>query len=126
MKKVFLYFIIGLMTIFWFTFCIAQGSIPAKVIEVQLNQNFTITLEANKTTGYEWQFAEPIDESTVQLISSDYLVEKTELVGVGGKQVWIFKALKPGKTELAFKYVRPWEKNLPPVNKESFEIIINQ
>lgn len=122
MKKL----IIGLVVITWFTCCFAAELKQAKVIEVQLGQNFTITLEANKTTGYEWQFAKPLDESMVQLISSEYLVNKTKLIGAGGKQVWVFKALKIGKTTIPFKYVRPWEKENPPVNEAFFTIVIRK
>ncbi|MEI6832327.1 MAG: protease inhibitor I42 family protein, partial [Candidatus Omnitrophota bacterium] len=109
MKK----FIIGLVAITWFTCCFAAELKQAKVIKVQLGQNFTITLEANKTTGYEWQLANPLDESMVQLISSEYLTRKTKLLGVGGKQVWVLKALKTGKMTISFKYIRPREKENP-------------
>lgn len=95
-------------------------------MEAQAGQNFTIILKANATTGYQWQFAKPLDENLVQLINSKYLADKTKLVGAGGKQVWIFKALKAGQANISFKYVRPWEKNTPPQNEESFVIVIKQ
>jgi len=125
MKKLII-FLIGLLTVGWFHFCLAQEPKQAKVIEAKAGESFTITLEANKTTGYEWQFAKPLDESMVHLVSSDYLVEKTELVGVGGKQVWVFKAQKAGETAISFKYVRSWEKDIPPVNEETFMIAIKK
>ena len=108
------------------SYCLAQDLKQPKVIEVQAGQNFTIVLRTNLTTGYKWQFAKPLDESIVQLISSEYLANKTKLVGVGGKQVWIFKAIKAGQTDISFKYVRHWEKNTPPQNEESYLIIIKQ
>jgi inhibitor of cysteine peptidase len=106
--------------------CFAQDLKQAKVIEAQAGQNFTIILKSNPTTGYQWQLAKPLDESIVQLISPEYLTDKTKLVGAGGKQVWVFKALKAGQTNISLKYVRPWEKNTPPQNEESFVIIIKQ
>jgi len=105
------------------SFCFAEPK-QVKTIETQVGQNFTITLEANVTTGYQWQLAKPLDENMLQLISADYLADKTGLVGAGGKQVWIFKVLKTGKTMVSFKYVRPWEKNNLPEEEESFVIII--
>ena len=95
-------------------------------MEVQAGQSFTITLEANKTTGYEWQLAKPLDKRMVKLIGSEYLVDKTGLIGAGGKQVWVFKALKKGKTNIYMRYVRPWEKDIPPVKEEHFLIIIKK
>jgi inhibitor of cysteine peptidase len=123
MKKIILF---TLVIAFLASFCFAEKSKQAKVIEVQAEQNFTITLKANATTGYQWQLAKPLNESIVQLISSEYLADKTKLVGAGGKQVWIFKALKAGQTNISLKYVRPWEKNAPPQNEESYLIIIKQ
>lgn len=107
-------------------FCFAKEPGQNKSIETQSGQSFTITLEANATTGYQWQFAKPLDESLLKLVGSEYLPDKTELVGVGGKQVWVFQAIKAGKTVVYFKYVRPWEKNNPPEKEELFTITIRE
>ena len=104
--------------------CFAQEPQQAKTIEVQAGHDFTITLEANATTGYRWQFARPLDESAIQLVSSEYLADKTGLAGSGGKQVWVLKALKTGSSSITFRYIRPWEKNMPPEKEELFIIII--
>lgn len=108
------------------SYCFAEKSKQPKVIEVQAGQNFMIIMKVNATTGYQWQFAEPLDESIVQLINSKYLADKTKLVGAGGKQVWIFKALKAGQTNISLKYVRPWEKNTPSQNESYYLVIIKQ
>ncbi|MFA6281637.1 MAG: protease inhibitor I42 family protein [Candidatus Omnitrophota bacterium] len=104
--------------------CLAEDLKPAGAIKVQVGQEFTLALGANATTGYEWQLAKPLDESSFKLISSEYLPDKTELVGAGGKQVWLLKALKSGEVTISFKYVRPWEKDAPPVEEKSFLIKI--
>lgn len=108
------------------SYCFAEELKTPKVIKAQVGHNITIILKSNPTTGYQWQIAKPLDESTLKLISSEYLADKTELVGVGGKQIWRFKTLKSGQTSISFKYVRPWEKNTPPQNEESFVIVIKQ
>jgi inhibitor of cysteine peptidase len=106
--------------------CFAEELKNPKVIKAQVGHNITIILKSNPTTGYQWQIAKPLDETTLKLMSSEYLPDQTNLVGVGGKQVWRFKALKPGETSISFKYVRPWEKNTPPQNEEAFVIVIKQ
>jgi inhibitor of cysteine peptidase len=121
MKKIVLFVLVFVSVV---SFSFAGKLNQAKVIEAQAGQNFTIILKGNATTGYQWQFAKPLDENIVQLISSKYLADKTKLVGAGGKQVWIFKALKAGQTNISFKYVRSWEKNTAPQNEESFVIVI--
>jgi inhibitor of cysteine peptidase len=104
--------------------CFAQGPKQIKTIEVQSGRNFTITLEANATTGYQWQFSRPLDAEAIQLISSEYIADKTGLTGSGGKQVWVFKALKSGKSSIVFQYLRPWEKDNPPEKEEVFQVIV--
>ena len=111
MKKIIL---ILLFLIFSASSCPAQESKPAEMISAQAGRNFTITLPANPTTGYQWQLARPLNVKLIKLISSEYIADDTGLVGSGGKQVWKFKAIKVGRAAVALKYVRPSEKNTKP------------
>ena len=88
-------------------------------ISVAINQEFTITLSANPTTGYSWQAS--YDETMVELVESKYEIPEMEkhervkqgIVGSGGVEIFRFKALKAGKTKIALAYKRPWaEENL--------------
>jgi inhibitor of cysteine peptidase len=106
------------------SFCFAEEPREAKVIEAQVGKNFIIVLKANATTGYQWQFAQPLDESMLRLIRLQYEQDNRELIGAGGKQVWSFKALRAGRATIYFKYVRPWEKNILLVKEESFLVVI--
>jgi inhibitor of cysteine peptidase len=81
---------------------------------------FTITLQANHTTGYSWKLAKPLGEKQVQLQSIDYKQTKPGQIAGGGQEVWTFKAVAEGKTGIHLKYVRPWETNVPPVQTTNF------
>ena len=102
---------------------LAQESKPAEMINAQAGHNFTITLSANPTTGYQWQLARPLNDKMIKLISSEYIADDTGLVGSGGKQVWKFRALTAGRAAIALKYVRPWEKNTTPEVKYFIVVI---
>lgn len=84
-------------------------------ISVNAGKNFMIELKSNPTTGYKWQLAEPLNERIVKLVSSDYLAPNTNLVGAGGKEIWIFKAVKKGEAKIILDYLRPWEKVKPEI-----------
>jgi inhibitor of cysteine peptidase len=116
--------LILLILLFSASFCLAQESKPAEVIDAQVNRNFTITLPSNPTTGYQWQLARPLNNKMIKLIGSEYIAEDTGLVGSGGKQVWKFRALKAGSAAIALKYVRPSEKNVPAASEKIFIIVI--
>ena len=106
----------------------AQGasakSSSAKTIEVSLGQDAVITLEANHTTGYQWQLAKPLEGDLLEFVDTKYIPAETGLIGSGGEEVWTFKTLKKGKAEVCLKYVQPWEKDKPPARQATFMIII--
>lgn len=96
-----------------------------QVFEVKVDQKFTITLAANHTTGYRWELAFVPDNKVVELVSSDYMVTNDDgKVGSGGWEMWTFLAKGLGKAKISFKYVRPWEKEIGPLQTTSFEIIV--
>ena len=102
----------------------AKFSDPTQPIQVSTGQPFTIVLDSNRTTGYQWQLAKPLDASMLQQVDNVYEAPQTNLAGAGGKELWTFKAVGKGKTTIDFHYVRPWEKNTPRATSTSFEIVI--
>lgn len=101
-----------------------EEGISKIVIQIKKGEKFLISLDSNPTTGYSWQLAKPLDEKIIRLVSSKYKAPKTELVGVGGRESWTFKALGRGKTKIIFVYARPWEKGIPPAEEKAVDIIV--
>jgi len=97
---------------------------PSLAIEAEAGKDAVITLESNKTTGFEWQIAEPLSENIIEFKSSEYIALGGKLVGAGGKEVWTFRALGPGKTCIVMKYARPWEKDVAPAKKATFTVSV--
>jgi inhibitor of cysteine peptidase len=89
---------------------IKQYSNPAQRIMVAPGDQFEISLDANETTGYSWKGNEVYDKEMLQLVKSQYVTGQTDRVGAGGKQVYLFKALKSGNTQITLTYKRSWEK----------------
>ena len=83
-----------------------------ETIDISANKEFVvlITLESNPTTGYSWQAS--YDESVLELVEESYELgeyAKQGLVGAGGTELFRFKALKSGETEITMVYKRSWE-----------------
>jgi inhibitor of cysteine peptidase len=83
---------------------------PVQLINTNVNQEFTIALEANQTTGYSWQ---PVFDNTfLELVSQEYKENDNtgkQIMGAGGTAYFHFKSLKSGETKITFSYYRPWE-----------------
>ena len=112
------------VVLFFVLFFAVRNSPNSKIIETNIGESFTITMDSNPTTGYQWQVARQLDAGLVELIGSQYIHPKTDLVGAPGKEEWSFKAIRAGKTIISFDYVRPWEKNELPAQTDTFIIII--
>ena len=110
--------------VFFVLFFAIRDAKNDKIVETAVGKSFTITLDSNPTTGYQWQIARQMDTGLVELIDSQYIAPETNLVGAPGKEEWHFRAIREGKAIISFDYVRPWEKDELPSQTESFIVII--
>jgi len=84
-------------------------------VEVAVDGSLTVTLGSNPTTGFLWsESAEISDQTVLQQTAHEFIAPEDEgdeppAPGTAGKEVWTFKALKKGTTEVSMEYSRPWE-----------------
>jgi len=130
MKKMILVSSFALLTVFLLTACkekqIVIKDVPADKIETIFNvkdaETLTIEIPSNVTTGYKWVLANKIKPNILTKLSNDYVSDESaeNMVGVGGKEIWKFKAEKPGTTFLYFVYQREDKK----IEKELYYKVI--
>jgi inhibitor of cysteine peptidase len=97
---------------------------PARVLRLNTGEEFIITLKSNRTTGYGWQIDRPLEGDKIEQKGLRYTPYDTGLAGSGGEEEWTFKAVRPGRSKIYFKYVRPWEKDKPPAEQKTFNVEI--
>ncbi len=84
---------------------------------------FTISLDANKTTGYSWSAL--VSDTTVLMIEGyDYVVQEPKRLGKGGQEIWRFRGVSPGNVTVLFNYSRPWEKDVPAAKTVTFNVSV--
>lgn len=93
-------------------------------VGIMQEKEFSIVLESNPTTGYKWELLSPLNDNIVQLVKSDFVPAPGGCMGGGGKDIWTFKAVNKGTTNVSFKYIRPWEKDSVPVKEETFTVVV--
>jgi inhibitor of cysteine peptidase len=92
--------------------------------KLKVNDQMTIELLANPSTGYGWQVE--YDKDYLDLLTEDYRTGQKPgdpRVGVGGTSCFTFRALKAGLTKVSLKYQRPWEPE--PIRVETYNVLIN-
>lgn len=94
-------------------------------IAVKAGGTFTIKLEENPTTGYQWSVSVS-DESVVALDKDEYVPDDKsgEMVGSGGTRVLTFKALKAGTAAIDMVYEQSWEPD-PGNEKIQFSVKVS-
>lgn len=90
------------------TYAAFKPTYTTKNINVKLNDELTIALDSNPSTGYEWY--PNYDTNFLEMVSS-YYIPSNENCGAPGTDVFVFKALKTGETDVIFKYQRIWDPN---------------
>jgi len=108
-------------------------------------QLIELSLDANPTTGYSWQYAKkpdtnilvetehgfrqkaPVQGDAKQGADAYFDVDNETrylpMVGAGEVEYWVFQTSGNGATELSLEYSRPWEEAAAPL--KSFTIKIN-
>jgi len=99
-------------------------------IRVDAGRHFFVRIKSNITTGYTWEFEQPIDKNKLEFIGKiheDAVSEDSpdsRLLGAPGFEVFKFKALNPGQTAILLKFVKPWEKGVEPVKRHHIGVTI--
>ncbi len=79
-----------------------------KEINAKVNEEIAISLYSNPSTGYTWMDPR-YDPEFLTLVESYYIPHYPIICGSGGDQIYVFKAIKAGDTQILMEYKRPWE-----------------
>jgi len=90
------------------------GTDDSRTVTLTKGQRVTISLEANPTTGYQWELAECDSSILAPQGEPKYTAPRTPPIGSGGQESWRFRAMAKGKTELRLVYRRSWEDKSEP------------
>ncbi len=94
-----------------------------KQITIQKGDRLEVKLEANITTGYQWEWVD--DNSGILSLDGEpeYITENIEgLVGAGGVSVLKFNTVEAGDGTLHLIYHRSFEEGVAPI--EEFTVAI--
>ena len=96
-----------------------------EINEVPIGAVFSLTFEANASTGYSWEM---MPNDNIELIYKDYYHYPVEegLVGTGGCETLTFLMIEPGETQLVLKYAQSWDPENEPGREVIFDIIITE
>lgn len=91
---------------------ITPVDLTGTTIEAMVGDTIIVSLKANPTTGYAWQFTAG---DTFEIVSSNYVADPSPvgMSGAGGKQLVTLAVTKVGSSDLTGTYRQPWIPLLP-------------
>ena len=83
------------------------------MLEVQIGETFEVKLCSNPTTGFQWSEKAQISNAAILKQEDHKFIgaenEPPPPPGTPGQEIWTFKVLKQGSSDIYLEYSRPWE-----------------
>ena len=126
-----LFILLLLTTVYIFSGCNIKGTTftegnDGDNLNLKINDEITIKLESNITTGFKWNLSNETDANIISLVSSDYKQASADkdLTGAGGFETFTFKAKSKGSSTIILTYNQPWEKDVAPLKSFKINIVV--
>ena len=100
------------------------NKVTGDTFETTTGKTFTIALDANASTGYNWSQTTK-DTNVVAYVDNAYMPEARDpqVVGGSGTDTFTFKAVGKGTTTITLTYARPWE-SVPPAQTRTITVTV--
>ena len=95
-------------------------------LRLAVGETFSVELESNPSTGFHWQLADAGSSGVLKPAGDEFHAPDTERCGAPGVQKLSFRAAAPGEAVLKLVYVRPWEKNRPPMRSFQVKVTVER
>lgn len=103
---------------------VPPASNTTQPIDARVGSEFFIILDANPSTGYEWDLVEDLDTNLMQFVSKEYDAGEPVAPGSGGVDVWTFRAVAPGETRITLGYYSPSSSREEPEQTATFIVTV--
>ncbi len=103
--------------------CTASNVTQGNAALVSQGQNFTIRLQSNPSTGYDWQ--PTFDNSSITLVNRAFAsgasTSSTTIAGTGGTDLFTFQGMKQGTSVITFNNIGPANQT---ANSTTYTVVI--
>ena len=77
-------------------------------LHTAVRDTIAVKLCSNPTTGFQWEY-ETSGGNVLREEDHDFKEPESGVPGTAGKEVWIFRAVEKGTTEVRMAYSQPWK-----------------
>ena len=116
--------VVAVVVILVLTRASGGNKVTGDTFETTVGKTFTIALDANATTGYNWSQTTK-DMNVVAYVDNAYTATAAnpQIIGGSGTDTFTFKAVGKGTTTISLAYARPWE-SVPPAQTRTITVTV--
>jgi predicted secreted protein len=92
-------------------------------VQANVGDTFDVRLEGVPTSGYTWELDAVGLPDLVEFVAAELVAPQGQIAGGPAVQVFRFRAARPGKALLRFRYRRRWETQ--PLRETQVEVAIH-
>ena len=100
------------------------ASADGTTIELSKGAEFSVALEGNPTTGFDWRVAGVVPPQLAAMGDTLESSAAAGVVGAGGTRVFAYTAATAGTGVLSMEYLRPWETTVPPEKTFTLTVVV--
>ncbi len=102
----------------------AEFTDPGTRFTVEVGDEFTVVLESNATTAFQWELEADPPTGVLRLVDDTYVAPVTDLVGAPGRQELTFRAVGDGSAFIQLWYIRPFDDPPEPADRAQYEVMV--
>ena len=95
-------------------------------ISIRSGEEFTLRLESNPSTGYQWVIPTESMPLMLSVIERDFEGPTGDLIGAPGTQVFTVEADEEGAGVLRLEYTRPWDEQAIPEKVAEYVVRVDE
>ena len=95
-----------------------------KMVEVLINEQFSVELSASPGTGFTWELAAPVEPVLQKLGEAKFTGGEVNLPGSSGSMVFEFAAVQTGRSRVELVYRRVWESTANPARVFQLHVVV--
>jgi len=92
-------------------------------IDLLVGETYEIALDSNPTTGYGWEVE--YYDGDLELVEQRYEPD-SDLVGAGGKEVFVFRGRTVSSGDVVFTYKRSWEDEVLKTERYTLDVVADR
>ena len=104
-----------------------DDSYSGQEVRIAVEGTLTLRLISNPSTGFSWSLVENSNQTVLKEMGHKYISANSTnppIEGASGKEEWVFKGSKKGRSSITMEYSQPWEGGQSGADQFELDVVV--